>query len=209
MSPQPQTAKRHRLHGDERRQAIIDAAHSLFISKGYADVSVDEIVRSAGGSKSAVYKLFGNKEGLLSAVTESLANKMLSQIEVPRPGGKTLRESLKRMGLNISRLILSDSAISQYRLAIANLTVNPSLSQLWYRHGPRTTFDGFARYLKKEVANGRLRIRDCEMAAHFFFGMLVYKDNITMTIGAGPPSRVRMEKIVAEAVDVFLAAYGA
>ena len=41
MSPQPQTAKRHRLHGDERRQAIIDAAHSLFISKGYADVSVD------------------------------------------------------------------------------------------------------------------------------------------------------------------------
>ena len=209
LSGKSSRGTRSRLQPEERRQSILDAARSLFISKGYAGVSVDEIVRIAGGSKSAVYQLFGGKEGLLAAVTESLAARMLSEMTTARTSGKNVRHSLQTMGRNLIGLILSDDAITQYRLAINNLTVNPALSALWYYRGPSSTFDGFAKYLKQEVAAGRLRIRDCQRAADQFLGMIMCRQNIAMSIGEPAPSRKEMEQLVSDAVDVFLAAYGA
>lgn len=200
--------KRPYLLSEQRRQTIIDAAHSLFLSKGYAAVSLDEIVRASGGSKSAIYQLFGGKKGLLAAVTESLAAKMLSEMDINRNGGMSVRDSLFAMGLKLIRLILSDEAITQYRLAINNLTVDPSLSRLWYSHGPEATFRGFAQYLKKEVNAGRLRIKDCQRAADMFLGMLICKNNIAMSIGEDAPTPKQIKLIVSEAVDIFLSAYG-
>jgi AcrR family transcriptional regulator len=167
---------------EQRRQAILDAAHSLFLSKGYAAVSVDEIVRASGGSKSAVYKFFGGKKGLLEAVTESLAAKMLSEMDIERTGGMDVRDSLHAMSLKLIGLILSEAAITQYRLAIA-------------------------RYLKKEVDAGRLRIKNCKLAADLFLGMLICKYNIAMSIGESAPTPKQMKQIVSEAVDIFLSAY--
>jgi AcrR family transcriptional regulator len=205
----PRRSGRPRLLSEQRRQAIIDAAHSLFVSKGYSAVSVDEIVRIAGGSKSAVYQFFGGKEGLLAAVTESLANKMLSEMKLESVAGRSVRDSLHGVGLRLMGMILSEDAITQYRLAINNLTVDRGLSQLWYRRGPESGFRGFAQYLKQETEAGRLRIGDCQLAAEQFLGMLILRDNIAMSIGEPAPSAKRMERIVTEAVNVFLAAYGA
>ena len=52
---------------DRRRRAIIEAARSLFVEQGYERTTLSEIVDRAGGSLATVYKLFGNKDGLLEA----------------------------------------------------------------------------------------------------------------------------------------------
>jgi len=207
MRNRTRNTKRPYLISEQRRKAILDAAHSLFLSKGYAAVSVDEIVRAAGGSKSAVYQFFGGKKGLLAAVSESLAAKMLSEMDSGRVSGMSVRDSLFAMGLKLIRLILSEDAITQYRLAVNNLTVDPGLSRLWYTHGPETAFRGFARYLKKEVDAGRLRIKNCQRAADMFLGMLICKHNIAMSVGESAPTLKQMKQIVSEAVDIFLRAY--
>ena len=200
--------KRRNLISGERRQVILDAAYSLFISKGYTAVSLDEVVRISGGSKSAIYQFFGGKEGLLAAVTESLADKMLSEMDFGRATTRNMREALHDIGLKLISLILSDDAVRQYRLAINNLTVNPGLSQLWYERGPATTFGGFAKYLKREVQAGRLRIKDFQLAADLFLGMLICRHNIAMSIGEKAPTPKEMGVIVSEAVDMFLLKYG-
>ncbi len=207
MSSRARNTKRPYMLSEQRRKAILEAAHSLFLSKGYAAASVDEIVRVSGGSKSAVYQLFGGKKGLLEAVTESLADKMIAEMEIERTGGMDLRNSLNAMSLKLIGLILSEDAITQYRLAINNLTVDPNLSRLWYTHGPETTFRGLARYLEKEVDAGHLRIKNCKLAADLFLGMLICKHNIAMSIGEKAPTSKQMKQIVSEAVDIFLSAY--
>jgi AcrR family transcriptional regulator len=186
----------------------MEAALSLFTEKGYAAVSMDEITRVAGGSKSSLYKFFGNKEGVLKAVVESLADDMLREINIPFPSYHTPREALKRIGLSISNLVLSANAINQYRLAVSNSKAFPDVARLWYEYGPKKVFDGLAEYLQREAAAGKLQIKKPIRAALFFFGMILFKDNITMSIGAGPPPASEMKEIVEEAVDVFLAAYG-
>ena len=193
---------------ERRRQAMMEAAYALFIEKGYAAVTVDDIIQRSGGSKSSLYKFFGNKEGVLSAVIEDLAHEMLDEVRIIASSDKTIREELLNIGFTIGRLALSANAINQYRLAIANAAPYPDLSRLWFEKGPGTTFAGLAEYLKNETAEGRLKIDNPERAAQFFLGMIICKDNILMSIGDPGPSDAELREIVNDAVDLFLAAYG-
>ncbi len=194
--------------GERRRQAILDAAWSLFREKGYAAVSVDEIISVSGGSKSTLYKIFGSKEGILKILTESFAEDMIREMDLPFKPGQTARERLRHVGLYVGKQALSEYAVSHHRLAVSNARDFPEIARLWYDFGPGRTMKGMADYLRKETEAGRLKIEDPERAATFFLAMVIFKDNMTMLIGAGPPSSSELESIVDEAVNVFLAAYG-
>ena len=195
--------------GQRRRKAMIDAAYTLFMEKGYASVSVDEIIRISKGSKSSLYKYFGDKEGILKAVVESLADEMLREIHFEFPSGRTPREALNRLGLILVNLALSDNAIHQHRHAVSHAREFPDVSKLWYESGPKRTFDGIAQFLQKETAAGRLRVPDPNRAALFFGGMIIFHENMRLLVGLPRTRRFELKGMVSEAVEVFLAAYGA
>ena len=195
--------------GQNRRKAMIEAAYSLFIEKGYGSVSVDDIIRVSKGSKSSLYKFFGNKEGILKAVIESLAEEFLREIHIEFPSGGTPREALNRIGVVFADLALSDNAINQHRHAVSHARAFPDLAKLWYESGPKKTMDGFADFLEKETAAGRLRISDPARAAWFFLGMIIFHDNMRRLVRLPRSKRAELKKTVSEAVEVFLAAYGA
>ncbi len=194
--------------GRKRRSEIVEAAYRLFMEKGYGSVSVDDIIRISGGSKSSVYKYFGSKEGILKAVIESLADQMLREIHLEFPSGKSPREALNRVGMVLVDLALSEEAIHQHRHAVFLASTHPDVAKLWYESGPKRGIDGLADYLAKETAAGRLRVPDPNRAALFFGGMIVFRDNMRLLIGLPPSSRSELKKTVSEAVEVFLAAYG-
>ena len=50
-----------------KRQAILDAAKTLFLTKGYASTSMDAVASLAGVSKLTVYSHFTDKETLFSS----------------------------------------------------------------------------------------------------------------------------------------------
>ncbi len=194
--------------GQRRKQAMMDAAYSLFTEKGYAVVTLDDIIKISGGSKSSLYSFFGSKEGLLKAVVEALANEMLEELQVPATLGQSPRAALLKIGNRIARLALSENAINQFRLAVSNAKSRPDLASLWYEYGPKTTFDGLATYLAKEVEAGRLNIGDPRRAAIFFLNMIICQDTLRMAVGMAPPLAPEVEAIVEDAVEVLLRAYG-
>jgi AcrR family transcriptional regulator len=65
------TKNQRQLQADEARQALIDAAASLFAERGYHDSSVAAIGERAGVSRGLVNHHFGSKENLLAAVIEA------------------------------------------------------------------------------------------------------------------------------------------
>jgi TetR/AcrR family transcriptional regulator, mexJK operon transcriptional repressor len=194
--------------GKKRRDAMVEAAYRLFVEKGYASVSVDDIIRESKGSKSSLYKFFGSKEGILKAVVESLADDMLQRISIDIPSGKSPRETLTRIGTVLVDLALSDNAINQHRQAVYNAKAFPELAKLWYESGPRRTFEGIADLLKKEAEQGRLRIANPERAALFFAGMIIFHNNMRLLVCLPRSKPSELKEIVSEAVEVFLAAYG-
>jgi len=204
MKPEP--AKKVSL-AEKRRKAIIEAAYDLFVEKGYGSVSVDEIIKVSGGSKSTLYSLFGSKEGVMKAVIESLAEEMLDYIKIGDASGKSTREVLTSFGEMLADLALSENAINQFRLAVANAKPFPDVAQLWFEAGPRSTMDGLAQFMAKESAKGKLKIKDPVSAAWFFAGMVLLRENMIRLVGAPPAKKKELMAWVKEAVDAFLRAY--
>ncbi|GBF06305.1 transcriptional regulator, TetR family [Deinococcus aerius] len=50
---------------------IVDAARALFLQRGYAATTIDDIARGAGVAVSTVYSVFGNKRGIFRAIREA------------------------------------------------------------------------------------------------------------------------------------------
>lgn len=59
-------------HAAQTAQRILDAATVLFASRGFADVSLDDVARAAGVTRGAVYHHYANKAGLFGAVAATL-----------------------------------------------------------------------------------------------------------------------------------------
>ena len=76
----------------QRREQLIRIGRSLFASKGFEAVSVEEIAASAKVSKPIVYEHFGGKEGLyavvvdreMRALTEALSSALTGPSDHPR-----------------------------------------------------------------------------------------------------------------------------
>jgi AcrR family transcriptional regulator len=208
VSEKPDSETPRNTAGEKRREAILEAAYTLFMEKGYAAVSLDDIIRISRGSKSSVYKYFGNKKGILKAVTRALADEMLDEINLSFPAGRTPREALNRIGMVLVDMALSEKAINQHRHAVSHARQLPGLARLWYESGPRQTFDGIARYLEQEAAAGRLQIANPGQAALLFAGMIIFHENMRLLVNLRPTKRSDLQQMVTEAVEVFLAAYG-
>lgn len=59
-------------HAEATRAALVHSARSLFAERGYAGVSVEEIVRRARVTRGALYHHFDDKADLFRAVFESV-----------------------------------------------------------------------------------------------------------------------------------------
>ena len=55
----------------ETRRTVLDAAHELFVSTGYAATTIQAIADRAGVAGQTVYSVFGNKRELLRQLIES------------------------------------------------------------------------------------------------------------------------------------------
>jgi AcrR family transcriptional regulator len=67
-------AQRREEEKERRRVEIIDAAEQLYASKGWDEVTMDQVARAARLSRALVYVYFKDKEDLLFAVVERAMN---------------------------------------------------------------------------------------------------------------------------------------
>lgn len=67
------------------RTALLSAARSLFIDKGYAETGTPDIVAAAGVTRGALYHHFADKQALFRAVVEQEAAAVAEQIEQATP----------------------------------------------------------------------------------------------------------------------------
>ncbi|MFE2046263.1 TetR/AcrR family transcriptional regulator [Streptomyces sp. NPDC059477] len=81
-------------HGSSRDR-ILDAAETLFSTRGYADVTISQVCRESGLPVGSIYHHFTNKFGLLSAVVERASVEFFDAMPVP---GELPGDPLERLG---------------------------------------------------------------------------------------------------------------
>ena len=86
------TPKYSRLAPGERREQILDAANALFSERGYDEVSVEDIARSAGVTRGLVHHYFGGRKEVYIALLERLGAQR--EDELRPPVGRSARARL-------------------------------------------------------------------------------------------------------------------
>ncbi|MFK4834878.1 TetR/AcrR family transcriptional regulator [Microbacterium sp. ZW T2_14] len=92
------TRKGGRLDATQRREQLLDVANDLFAERGYEEVSVEDIARSAGVTRGLVHHYFGGRKDVYIALLERLGT--LLEEELRPPAG---RDAHARVADSVSR----------------------------------------------------------------------------------------------------------
>jgi AcrR family transcriptional regulator len=196
-----------------KRQAILHAARDLFVQRGYAGASMDEVAAMAGVSKVTIYKHFSDKHTLFVAVmTDAIdeakagSQSLVDQLGVSADIERDLRDFARRH----VALVTQPHLIQLRRMIIAEAHRFPELARAWHRMGPERGHATLANQIQKLVTRGQLQVADSLLAAQLLnYLILSVPLNEAMFTGRDKPySRRYLNRYADEAVRVFLAAYG-
>jgi TetR/AcrR family transcriptional repressor of mexJK operon len=191
-----------------KRQAILDAAKRLFVSKGYASTSMDAVAAEAGVSKLTVYSHFNDKENLFSAAVMAKCEEQLPSLFFELPEGVSVETVLLNIARGFHQLINSDESVNLHRLMMTLGIQDPRLSQIFFEAGPQRMVQGMERLLTRIDQTGALRIDKPHNAAEHFFCLLKGAGNFRLLYGCGePPVGEAAESHVQEVVGLFMRAY--
>ncbi|MGY2188131.1 TetR/AcrR family transcriptional regulator [Pseudomonas sp. SDO5591_S426] len=191
-----------------KRQAILDAAKTLFLSKGYANTSMDAVAAEAGVSKLTVYSHFNDKETLFSAAVVAKCEEQLPPLFFELPEGVAVETVLLNIARGFHHLINSDESLNLHRLIMALGSQDPNLSLIFFEAGPQRMLDGMERLLSKVNESGLLSIDKPRNAAEHFFCLLKGAANFRLLFGCGEPlDDEAAESHVLEVVELFMRAY--
>jgi TetR/AcrR family transcriptional regulator, mexJK operon transcriptional repressor len=188
-------------------EAILTAAHDLFLDRGVAATTMDAIAERAGVSKMTVYANFRDKSVLLAAIFDRRINAM----RVPElPAGSDLNLSLERLaefGEVIVSAITRPEVIRVTRLMSECAAEQPRLAAVFYTAGRGEMLKRVAVFLKALTERGVLAIDDPELAAEQLIGAWVGMSEVRQSLGvAAPLSSNAIAKRVCQAIDTLVRA---
>ena len=151
------------------RDAVLSAAVALFIRKGYDATSIDDIAKSLGVTKSAVYHHVGSKQELLAEALDEALDELDNAVdEAARgagPASQRLRDVVRR---SVEVLVAHQSAVTLLLRVHGN-----SETELAALKRRRRIDRALASLVNEAVEEGALRgDLDPDVLSRLLFGMV-------------------------------------
>jgi AcrR family transcriptional regulator len=198
-----------RVKTEGKRLAILDAAKSVFLERGYDTASMAEVAARVGGSKQTLYSYFSSKEDLFVAVMLERGPEQLGPLFEGLDPDQDFRAVITCFARAFLTFVLGDEAVSFRRVIIAE-GAKTNVGKLFFEYGLKRRWTAMADYIAACIERGVIRPVDPWRATMHLQALLE----------AGPFQRrlegvwdaVDADEMVATAdaaVDVFLRAYAA
>jgi len=129
---------------------MIAHARALIAEHGIEGLSVNEVVRLAGGSKATLAKYFGDRSGLIAAAIAEEAREAMVALHLQRDGlaSGSLAESLRVLLTGVLRFYLQPGSLALYRALVAMGAQDRSVAAALYDHGHREVVEAVAVVLR-------------------------------------------------------------
>jgi len=194
-----------------KHAAIVDAARTLFLARGFGGVTMDDIAALAVVSKQTVYSQFGDKERLFTHVITAdiaAAEARTHDAVEALAASDDLAVDLTRFARQHVADVMQPHLVRMRRVLIAEAERFPELARTWYATGPEQAHATLASVVERLAARGLLRVADPLLAAqHFNWLVLSIPLTKVMFVPDATPSKRELRRYADEAVRVFLAAY--
>ena len=194
--------------GLERREQIRKIAGTLFLEHGYEGVSVDEIMRQAGGSKTNLYNHFGDKEGLFMAVISQMSETFTRDIKDLDVSALPLKEGLERLGRQLLLVLMEEHHVAFQRLVIAESGRFPAIAKTWFEKGPQVARHYLSKAIIPHIESGFLRQGDPDVMARHFHDMIV-ENLLSLALLGQVIDEAAQHKTVEDALQTLLQGWAA
>lgn len=195
-----------------KRGAVLEAATSLFLAKGYDGTTMDEVAALAAVSKPTLYRYFADKEQLYAAIVAATTDNidgLLRLVADELAASDDPREGLGRLADKFLAALMQPDLLRLRRLVIANAERFPEVGQGWFSGGFERVLETLSAAFQRYAAKGRLRIDDPLMAANHFAGLLLWIPlNRAMFSGKCDSDPAELVRYAQAGVDAFLRGYG-
>lgn len=206
----PAAAGRLKPERDEKREDILKVAYAAFLSEGYAATSMSSIAARVGGSKATLYNYFSSKEELFAAVIDEKCRDfqgLFLEMDVEATDFRTL---LTQLGERLLHMMLRDDSIATFRLITAESARFPELGRAFYCSGRQRGKQMLAELFARAQKAGKLRLGNPQDMAVLFVEACKGELVLLKAWNVNPkPTEKEIKANIAQAVAVFLAAYGA
>ncbi|MCF6473197.1 TetR/AcrR family transcriptional regulator [Nonomuraea sp. MG754425] len=195
----------------DKRQAILNAAFTIFARAGYAQAAVDMIAAEAGVAKATVYSHFGDKENLLREAIAASADQALadnlSAIDQLADRGTDLRATLEGVGLRLLQCYCDDRSWALRRLLSAEINQFPDLLDIIHTRAADRITETLADRFARLTVTGRLHTPDPLLAAEQFFALLTGPMDKRARLGTCHVPDAELRALSRAAVRTFLQAF--
>jgi TetR/AcrR family transcriptional repressor of mexJK operon len=196
------------------RASVVDAARTLFLRKGYAGTTMEDIAALAGLTKRTVYNNYAGKDALFTeivveviAYAEAFARGLRQEFTVGITAAN-LRSTLDHLGQRLALGILRPDVIALRRLLIGEAREFPALATDYFDRAPGRVLDALASGFAHLGRAGLLRVTDARCAAAQF-AYLVAGEPLDRAVLVGTiPPRKHVIARAREGVETFMARYG-
>lgn len=208
MAEQPAPTRWVRKH-----QGILDAATALFLRKGYAGTSMDDIAREAAVSKQTVYQHFSDKEQLFADIVLATTDQVQDLVRLTGEAlatGTDVQAGLGELARQFLTSLMQPGLLRLRRLVIATADHFPEVGRSWYEQGFGRVLITLAGRFAQLSDRGLLAVDDPLIAAHHFVGLLLWipVNRAMFTGDETSHTDQELDGYADAAVRAFLRAYG-
>jgi TetR/AcrR family transcriptional regulator, mexJK operon transcriptional repressor len=195
-----------------KRRAVVEAATTLFLRRGYLGTSMDQVAAFAAVSKPTVYKFFGDKEQLFTEIvlgTLDRAGDPFRAEVASLARTENLPADLRRVARRYLATVTRPVVLQLRRMVIGSSPQLPDLARAYYERAPEQTIRALAQCFGQLADRGLLQLDDPGVAAsHFAFLVLGRALDKSLFCGDNPFSEAELAAQADAGASAFLAAYG-
>ena len=197
---------RGRPKDDAKRTAVLEAARTLFLSKG-PDVTLDEVAATAGVAKATVYGNFTDKDGLIEEIIRRESNTTILDDDFRAIKDAEISDALRDFGQRYVKFINSRDLLGWDRL-IASRSARADVARRFFDMGPGRAQRLLTELIAHAAKRGSLDVTDATRAADELTGLWLGFVNLEIKLGVRKPLTIKeIERRVGRGVAIFLAVY--
>ena len=201
----------HQPDYSPRQNAVLDSALRLLVDGGEKALTTASVARAANCSKESLYKWFGDRDGLLSAMIGFQASKVRTfDDDAGSLTAETLHDHLVVFARDLLEVLSGDVSLALNRLAIGQASREGSkLGLMLQERGRRQIGKRAGALLEVGRDAGLLAFEDRDEAYETFYGLIVSDLHLRMLLGEDSARMTKdFGRRAQRAVSAFLRLYG-
>lgn len=174
------TSTRHRMKPDDRRETILDAAQALFMARGWAAVSVADVLEAAGISKGGFYHHFKAKDDLLTGLVARMTDQAIAATEQAR--SRCSAGPLARLNAFLTRSLEWKAEHAAEMRVFAEVLMRPGNDILFQRVSAATAkiiLPVLEEMIAQGAEEGVFDIADARLTAEIIIGLSQGRQAVT------------------------------